>query len=204
MSKLRVSADWSTAGRYDLPRDIWRVSHPFASRIDSGSAGAVVSVASSRFPAMESAAARNHVSYSLLANTTWTFRSLRVVAARWRISGARWRGHSSSASSSIRIRPSRPAWCAPIARTVRALRPCAEIGRAERGSGCGLQAQCRAQLLRLGAGSGSARLLPRHGPPRSQRPSSSLSWRRRTGAVGGAKTVPDRVEVGSTAGVPPR
>ena len=60
----------------------------------------------------ESATARNHASYSLLAMTTWIRRSLRTAAARRRSASARSRGQSSSASSRIRMRPSGPAWSA--------------------------------------------------------------------------------------------
>ena len=69
-------------------------------------------VAESSVSGGESAAAREHASYSILAMTTWTCRSLRTAAARRRSPGARSRGQSSSASSRIsriRMRPSGPA-----------------------------------------------------------------------------------------------
>ena len=67
------------------------VSHPFASRIDTASAGGMMSPGRPRRPAIDSAAVTNHASYSRRASTTLTRRSLRACGPLKDRCGKPWR-----------------------------------------------------------------------------------------------------------------
>ena len=97
-------------------------NHSFAPATDSGSSGVVVAASMPRSPAIESAAARNHASYSVLASTTRMARSPRAPLARRSRSGANCPGQSLSASSKIRMHPPVPA-CRAASSTARSSSP---------------------------------------------------------------------------------
>ena len=120
-------------------------------------------VAESSVSGGESAAAREHASYSILAMTTWTCRSLRTAAARRRSPGARSRGQSSSASSrgsagSGCVRPDRPG-LRQARHGVRS-RPVRECRRASPGSAWAHRERIRGSPPRRSSGSGSGRPVP--------------------------------------------
>src|ERR1039458_4351605 len=98
-SNLLASEGWSMVSEYLLPGGIACCSHPLASRMDSGSAGATKSVLNPEWLAIDSAAA-------LLASTTPTgHRPPAARVARSKSTGASSFGQSSSLSMTISTTP---------------------------------------------------------------------------------------------------
>lgn len=173
------------------------VNHPFASRIDSASAGGTMSPDRPRRPAIEYAAARNHASYSRRASTTWMRRSLRACVARSKIVAASPGGQSSSASRTIKTAPPGPERRAAKS-TYRSssfsLRNRSRLTRIGLGT-CGITSGMAAAIRRIRIGMASTS----PGPSTIVTIVDMVRGGSRTGRAGGELTAQDRGATGPSA-----